>query len=336
MMTMSHEMSIITEIETQSEPGWDASIAAGTCGLLTLYHTTAWAERMRDLLGYQPLFITVAEGGTPILRLLALVCRPQSIRGFGNIARHVVPAAWRGRIGSLMWYGEPVVVGEASQEHYRDLALSLDREARRRWLRVSAGNWPTAHEVELTAGWTTRRWGTLQVDLTRSKENLLVAVKSSARKAVRRAEREGIEVRRVASLDQLRSYYSFATRCARRYDKRMHGFEDFQSMWEHIRPNGWFETFVAEHEGEMIAGLSVWGHGDSIGELGSFQSERSFADKLYGPDLIKWEILQWGHDQGLRQLDLGGVNPAPEGKEVGIRQFKEKWGGVYYEYTTIG
>ncbi|SVC16202.1 uncharacterized protein METZ01_LOCUS269056, partial [marine metagenome] len=44
---MSHEMSIITEIGTQSEPGWDASIAAGTCGLLTLYHTTAWAERMR-------------------------------------------------------------------------------------------------------------------------------------------------------------------------------------------------------------------------------------------------------------------------------------------------
>ncbi len=324
------------EIAAEPEPGWEASIAAGTCGLLTMYHGLAWAERMRVLLGYQPLFFTVSDGERPILRLLAFICRPPSIRGLANTARHVVPAALRGRIGSLLWYGEPVAVGEAREGHYRDLAASLDREARYRWLRVATGNWPAALEATIPLGWSVRRWGTIQVDLSPAKEDLHAAMKGSARKAVRRAERDGIGVRRVASLEELRRYYAFATRCARRYDKRMHGFEDFRSMWEHIRPKGWFETFVAEHEGEMIAGLSVWGHGDVIGELGSFQSERSFADKLYGPDLIKWKVLQWGHDQGLRQLDLGGVNPAPEGKEVGIRRFKEKWGGVYYEYTAIG
>ena len=50
---------------------------------------------------------------------------------------------------------------------------------------------------------------------------------------------------------------------------------------------------------------------------------------------MKWAVLEWGHDQGLRTFDLAGVNPAPEGKEVGIRQFKEKWGGTYREYTFI-
>ncbi len=325
-------------VETEVEPpsDWNESIRHGSCSQLTLFHTTAWAERMQGLLGYRPIFVTVFHDGTPILRLLALVCRWPRIRGLMNTARHSVRALTRGRSGSLIWYGEPVVIGEAGESHYRSLAEALDNEGRRRWLCVTSGNWPAAHEASASRNWRIRRWATIQLDLQRPKEELLAAMKSSARKAVRRAESDHISVRRVACIEELRSYYAFAVTCAKRYDKRMYGFEDFRSMWDGIRPDGWFETFVAEHDGEMIAGLSVWGYGDSIGELGSFQSERSFTEKLFGPDLIKWTAIQWGHDQGLRVLDLGGVNPAPEGKDVGIRQFKEKWGGVYYEYTTIG
>jgi hypothetical protein len=283
-----------------------------------------------------PLFFTVSENGQHILRLVACVARPWRIRGLGNSLRHLLPAVLRGRAGSLLWYGEPVILSPAHSEHYRRLALCLDQEARRRWLRVASGAWPVAHEEVLVNGWKRKRWGTILIDLRQTKEELLAAMKSSSRKALRRAARDGITVRRITTLEELQSYYVFACRCAQRYGKRMHGFEDFQSMWEQIRPQAWFETFVAEHGGEMIAGLSVWGQGDSVGELGSFQSERSFSEKLYGPDLLKWAVLEWGHDQGLRTLDLSGVNPMPQGKEVGIRQFKEKWGGTYYEYVTIG
>jgi len=40
------------------------------------------------------------------------------------------------------------------------------------------------------------------------------------------------------------------------------------------------ETFVAEKDGEPIAGLSVWGYKGIIAEVGSFQSERNSIEKL--------------------------------------------------------
>lgn len=323
-------------VSSEAPPDWDEAVNAGTCRSLKLYHGLAWSERMRSLLGYQPLFFNVREGGRDRLRLVASILRPWFGRGLGRTLRKWAPALLHGRLGCLLWHGEPVETGDASRVHYQRLALGLEAEARRQWLWVTAGAWPTVHEDVLAAGWGRKRWGTIQLDLTQTQEDLLAAMKSSARKALRRAERDGITVCRVATLDELQDYYAFACRCAGRYGKVMHGFEDFRNMWEVIRPQAIFETFVAEHGGEVIAGLSVWGQGDSIGELGSFQSERSFAEKLYGPDLLKWAALEWGHDQGLKSFDLSGVNPEPEGKEVGIRQFKEKWGGTYYEYTIVG
>lgn len=271
-----------------------------------------------------------------MLRLIACIVKPWRIRGLGNGLRHLIPAMQRGCTGSLLWNGEPVMTGPATAEHYRQLSVHLEQEAQQRWLHVAAGAWPAVHENVLAKSWQYKRWGTIQVDLTQTKDALLAATKGSARKALRRAERDGISVRRISSLEELRDYYDFACRCAKRYNKRMYGFEDYQSLWQHIRPRAYFETFVAEHDGEMIAGLSTWGQGDSIGELGSFQSERSFKKKLYGSDLLKWMVFQWGKEKGLRMFDLAGVNPSPEGKDVGIRQFKEKWGGTYYEYLVVG
>ena len=115
----------------------------------------------------------------------------------------------------------------------------------------------------------------------------------------------------------------------------MYGFLDFETMWRHFRPNAVFETFVAEKSNVPIAGLSVWGYNGIIAELGSFQSEKGFVEKLYGSDLIKWEVLRWGSEQGYRAFDLAGISPKPQdAKERGIRQFKEKWGGQLKAYYT--
>lgn len=327
--------TLTVQVTTEPLPEWNESITTGNCRSLKMYHGVPWSERMQSFLGYQPLFFSINDAENNSLLLAAYIGVPWRIRHLNNRLRCFLSALLRARIGSLFWYGEPVVIGSPSHKHYQKLALSLEAEARHRRLRISSGVWPIPYESLLSKKWTVGRWGTIQIDLTQTKAELLAGAKPSARKALRRAERDGITVRRIATLEDLDTYYIFACRCAKRYKKHMYGFEDFRNMWEQIRPQAYFETFVAEHKNEMIAGLSIWGQGNSIGELGSFQSERSFQEKLYGPDAIKWAVLSWAHDQGLATLDLSGVNPAPKGKEIGIRQFKEKWGGIYYEYTTI-
>ncbi|MBT7861170.1 MAG: peptidoglycan bridge formation glycyltransferase FemA/FemB family protein [Gemmatimonadetes bacterium] len=304
---------------------------------LVLNHTTGWAQRMQDFLGYDARFVTVyGESGQPTLRLVLSIGWPFQVRGLGESARILLPALTRARIGAMKWFGEPVCVSEADDSDHRALVEALRRYSNRRRLKVSSGSWPVIYEHLLPPSWNATRGATLLVDLTKSVDELLAGCKSSARKAIRRAERDGVRVRQVESIDELRAYYGFAEECSRRYRKRMHGVGDFESMWYHLRPQGYFETFVAEHDGEPIAGLSAWGFGSTIGELGSFQSERSFRDKLFGPDLAKWKLIEWGHQQGIRHLDLSGISPEPANdKDASIRQFKEKWGGKYYEYTYI-
>ena len=207
------QYSLAVQVSSQALPEWDESVKASTCGSLKLYHGVAWSQRMRSLLGYMPLFFTVSENGQPILRLVAYLGRPWRIRGLGNSLRQLLPAVRRGRVGSLIWYGEPVILSPAHSGHYRRLALRLDEEARRRWLRVASGAWPVAHEDVLVNDWGRGRWGTILIDLTQTKEELLAAMKSSSRKALRRAERDGITVRRITTLSPVAAPNATASGC---------------------------------------------------------------------------------------------------------------------------
>jgi len=120
-------------VETTAQPpaNWDESIRQGTCAQLTLYHTVAWARRMRGLLGFEPIFVTTSEGGEPALRLLAFSRWPPGIRGLKNSARYLASALRHARLGSLIWHGEPVVVGDAGERHYQSMSEGLGLEARR-------------------------------------------------------------------------------------------------------------------------------------------------------------------------------------------------------------
>jgi lipid II:glycine glycyltransferase (peptidoglycan interpeptide bridge formation enzyme) len=172
--------------------------------------------------------------------------------------------------------------------------------------------------------------------LDQDEEALWRGLKNSARKAVRKAADDGVTVSRVGSLEELRDYYRFAAKCARRIGKQLFGFRDFETMWRHFRSNAVYETFVAEWKGQPVAGLSVWGFGSSVTELGAFTSEIAATEHLYGGDLIKWEVITWARSRGLKSFDLAGFNPAAsDPKEVAIRQFKEKWGGRRLDYLLV-
>jgi lipid II:glycine glycyltransferase (peptidoglycan interpeptide bridge formation enzyme) len=195
---------------------------------------------------------------------------------------------------------------------------------------------PELANASIPENWVKKKWGTYIVDLRQDVDSLWNNLKKSARKAIRTAREDGITVRRMRSLDELRAYYDFVRRCSPRYGKEAYGFADWERLWRLFRPTGVFETFLAEKSDKPLAGLSVWGYGGNISEFGSYQSEESFREKLYGNDLIKWEVISWGVRNGQRTFDLAGVNPEPQSpKEQGIRQFKEKWGGRYQEYVVV-
>jgi len=316
--------------------GWDETLLEGETESLTLYQTTYWASRLIDFSGFRPLYLSVCRSGKLLLKLLLFSCSPFHLKGPRNRLKHTALSLLSGRFGTLLWYGEPVSFSGADQAAYFCLAEAVDNYARKERLKLISGEWPIAMGPALPGHWKTRKWASFKVDLTPEPEIISAGFKPAARNKIRKALNDGITVRRIKTIEELKTYYNFAENCAKRYEKTMYGFKDFETMWRYFRPSCIYETFVAEHQENMIAGLSVWGYGASIAELGSFQSERSYQEKLNGPDLIKWQIIQWAHENKLRSFDLAGINPDPKTeKETNIRRFKEKWGGTYYEYLSI-
>ena len=325
------------EIGEQPPPGWNERVLASTSGSLQFYHSTHWADRLAELLGDVPVYASVYGGNEPVVMLLcfeeaAWRRTGSGLRALAAAVRRLLPPR-----RTFRWYGEPLLVGPADAAAYRLLADALSARLRESRRRLSAGQWPLALESTLPEDWQRRRWATLKVNLEQPLDVIRAGCRSAARKEVRKAEARGIEVRRVETLAELREYGDEAVRCAARYGKTNVSTADYLSLWRHCRRNGFiFETFTAYHERQFVAGLSVWGTPQAVAEFGSFQSAYAYQQKLSGPDLLKWRVIDWAKGQGVRVFDLSGVNPDPQTqKERDIRRFKEKWGGVLEEYLVV-
>ncbi len=308
-----------------------------------MFQTTFWADKVCGLLDCQPYFFVVRRDNRtidqPALVLVGFDIRSDFINEGVPIIARLKDLAFkylRSR-RRFQWFDQPALIDQAvAGESYRALLSEIERFCRKRNIHtVSSSELPIVAKAFVPPNWGTREWATLVVDLREGESALWDKLKKTARKAIRVAQQDGISVRRLKSADEFPTYFDFISQCAARIGKKVY-FIDLELDWRCLHRDAVFEIFVAEKEGELLASLGVWGYNGIIAELGSFQSERSFKEKLYGGDLIKWEVLRWGSQRGYRMFDLAGVNPNPETeKERRIRQFKEKWGGRYQPYLTV-
>jgi lipid II:glycine glycyltransferase (peptidoglycan interpeptide bridge formation enzyme) len=75
-----------------------------------------------------------------------------------------------------------------------------------------------------------------------------------------------------------------------------------------------------------------------LNEWGAAQAWEDISEHLYGNDLLRYHIIEWGHQAGYRFYDQSGISTSSSSKELGIFRFKTKWGGeiVNYNSYTLG
>ena len=333
---MSNERNLIVRTSTSVvEDDWNSFVRYSTSN--GVFQTTFYGDRLLELFGWERLYIEVADqsSGEVVGSLVVYFVSAESggsfIRGVLNKVRSVQPR--------LQWFGQPTILpGENSLLISQMLIERVGEVCSERSLGgVSASE--TAVGVELPVGWHSSPWATYHVNVDRPEEELWMSLGKTARKAVRKAEKQGISVRRVNDITDLEDYYSWAEDVKAESHQGLLGFRDFETMWRHLRGQGIFETFVGEVDGRRAAGLSIWGHGDTITELGAFVPEWSKDAGLNAGDAVKWNIMQWACGEEIRTFDLAGFNPDPiDDKERLIGRFKAKWGGerVDYGYVSRG
>jgi hypothetical protein len=175
-------------------------------------------------------------------------------------------------------------------------------------------------------------WATYLVDISGSEEDVLARLGRKAREKLRRAERLNVCVRAVRDAGDFLSHVNPAFEG---------GGVKTPIPEERVR-----ESFAAEAarcyhyllatdrgDGATLAvgGIAVWG-GVAF-RVSTSITPVARERRIPAQDLLTWESMRVARTAGARIYDLAGVNPSPQtAKEIGVRDFKAKWGGRLLVY----
>jgi lipid II:glycine glycyltransferase (peptidoglycan interpeptide bridge formation enzyme) len=164
------------------------------------------------------------------------------------------------------------------------------------------------------------------LDLAPDEETLLGGLHGKWRSALRKAEREGLEIREDVK--------------PRQRDGALMLYDLFRRKKRFVGPSGAFIAAVAaadrqallslsaKREGNLIAGVILLRHGACATYMASWTSAAGRTGQAH--NLLLWRAIARLKQDGIRWLDLGGLNTE---SQEGLARFKLGLGGEVFTLT---
>lgn len=307
-------MATISVLDPRASADWDAFLE--TRPDATVFHTSAWCRVLTDTYNYEPAYVVardesgVITGGVPLMVVDSwLTSRRLVGLPFSDVCHPLLPAT--GAEELLIAVREQAEELKAKSVELRGLSHQRMPDAG-----FSNGTVFFQHIVDLDPGMESR-------------------VQSSARRAIRKAQNEGVTVRQSARADDMRRFYDLMVLTRRKHGLLPQPRRFFESIQRHFMETGLGQLLLAELNGKVIAGdlLLRWGYQ----LVYKFNASDSRFLAVRPNNLLLWQAMHLGRDEGCRTLDLGRCEEDNEG----LRRFKLLWGSreeqlPYYHYPEDG
>lgn len=171
------------------------------------------------------------------------------------------------------------------------------------------------------------------VDVRPSEQQLLADMKMTWRYNVRAAERKGVRIREATSQADIDTWYGLYQETARRDGFFIHPKEHYAQVLNLYRERGAAVQFLAEVEGEAIAGLIVCKCGPVATSMYSASSNRHRERR---PNhLLQWTGMRWAKAHGCTLYDFRAIAEKlePTEPDYSLYTYKEGFGG--YSVLTL-
>jgi peptidoglycan pentaglycine glycine transferase (the first glycine) len=174
---------------------------------------------------------------------------------------------------------------------------------------------------------------TILLDIHGSEEEILGRMKQKTRYNIRLAAKQGVSVK---ESDNIEKFHKLMAITGIRDQFGIHSFEYFSKANQLFAHTNACRLLMAEHEGDMLAGLLVFQHGRRAWYLYGASSDQK--RNLMPAYAVQWEAIRWARSLGCLEYDLWGVpdfdlNTLEEnfqqlsGHLWGVYRFKRGFGG---------
>lgn len=220
-------------------------------------------------------------------------------------------------------YGGPLL-GDLSEDEGEALGEELKRlvEAERAPLEIRGGlGMAESFRERHLAALSGHEYAELPLDP--DPERVFRGVDRQVRKALRKAKEGGLRAIELSDEVTLRErFYPLFLQSMKRLGSPPHPWSYYGNLHRHLGAH--LKVFWAEREGELISGLLGFTLGRRIHIFNIVSDERHW--ELRPNDLVHWEFIKWGCEQGYEVFDFSTV------RYEGQRRFKEKWGCRFQDY----
>jgi len=165
------------------------------------------------------------------------------------------------------------------------------------------------------------------LDLHRGECDILQSFSKSTRNRIRRIVRqEKMIVQDVTERKKLPLFYEMLKKTFKSVHVPLADFSLFEAAFDILRPKNMAYFAIAYDDGKPAAAQVAIIYKDVI--LGWYNGvDRAFK---YVNDLLMWDMIRWGANNGYSVLDFGGAGKP--GEDYGVRDFKSKFNGKLINY----
>jgi peptidoglycan pentaglycine glycine transferase (the first glycine) len=173
---------------------------------------------------------------------------------------------------------------------------------------------------------------TIILDLAPDEATLLAQMKEKWRYNVRLATRKGVTVRVAETEKDVRAWYTLLQTTSTRDTFGIHTLDYYLYAWRLLAANEQACLLLAEHEGQLLAGIfvSLFAR-QAIYLYGASSNEQRHLMPNY---ILQWEAIRWAKHCGATNYDFWGIpeSDAEDEAMAGVYRFKRGWGGRVVQF----
>lgn len=271
-----------------------------------MYHTIAWRRLIEKTYGYQAHYLVLRQHNNEIRGGLPLFAVKTRLTGSRLVS---LPGAQS---------CSPLVADQHGYEALLKTALEL-KDA----LGIEAIELKTDERFRFhqrSCGTALDGFSHYLLDLDDDLETLEQSFhKNCVRRAIKKAQRAGLELVTSTSTNALRQFYPLFLQMRKRHGLLPQPYIFFKTMWRCLAPHNRIELLNARYEGEIVSSMIVLKYKDTV--TYEYGASREGMKNLSPSPFLIWEAIKRAKAEGFRHFDFGRTDDDNES----LVQFKERW-----------